>query len=451
MWVGDGAGASCGQGCGFGVAAGCLAAFAWLQGGIEYPLLKGAHQNDHPGLTCTSRHFWQAIAALPERRVLRRPRVRARRASISRISSCRKPQAGQGHAFAFARARRPGPWRAPRDAHQGVLFMTAPSNHHDASLDLLAHNQAAWDQQAAQDCEWSRPVTPEIIAAARGGDLSAARLTPEPLPRGWLDAVRGLRILCLACAGGQQAPVLAAAGADVTVFDLSEGQLDQDRAVARREGLALTAVQGDMRDLSASTIRPSTWCSTPSPTCTCPTCGPCGASAFACCGRGPAAVQLLQPGGVRGRPRSAIRGAGPDPAGARAALRGHAAPGRRGAGCQRARGEALVFGHTLQDQIGGQLDAGFLLAGFRSAPAPAALRDRWLSADLPGHLGRQAGLSAPAGAAISPARAGRCCRARPARAPGAGCPDRHRPASATAVPGPAGPSDASANGWCSGR
>lgn len=129
--------------------------------------------------------------------------------------------------------------------------MTAPSNHHDASLDLLAHNQAAWDQQAAQDCEWSRPVTPEIIAAARGGDLSAARLTPEPLPRGWLDAVRGLRILCLACAGGQQAPVLAAAGADVTVFDLSEGQLDQDRAVARREGLALTAVQGDMRDLSA--------------------------------------------------------------------------------------------------------------------------------------------------------------------------------------------------------
>ena len=143
--------------------------------------------------------------------------------------------------------------------------MTASSNHHDASLDLLAHNQAAWDQQAAQDCEWSRPVTPEIIAAARGGDLSAARLTPEPLPRGWLDAVRGLRILCLACAGGQQAPVRG--GADVTVFDLSEGQLDQDRAVARREGLALTAVR--CATCRPSTIRPSTWCSTPSPTCTC--------------------------------------------------------------------------------------------------------------------------------------------------------------------------------------
>ena len=74
--------------------------------------------------------------------------------------------------------------------------MTAPSNHHDASLDLLAHNQAAWDQQAAQDCEWSRPVTPEIIAAARGGDLSAARLTPERCrAAGWTRSVA-----CASCA-----------------------------------------------------------------------------------------------------------------------------------------------------------------------------------------------------------------------------------------------------------
>ncbi|MCG2596992.1 MAG: hypothetical protein KBO59_05630, partial [Achromobacter sp.] len=40
------------------------------------------------------------------------------------------------------------------------------------------------------------------------------------------------------------------------------------------------------------------------------------------------------------------------------------------AGDARARGEALVFGHTLQDQIGGQLDAGFLLAGFHEDRQP---------------------------------------------------------------------------------
>lgn len=44
--------------------------------------------------------------------------------------------------------------------------------------------------------------------------------------------------------------MLAAAGAHVTVFDLSEQQLAQDRMVAERNGLQLSTVQGDMRDLA---------------------------------------------------------------------------------------------------------------------------------------------------------------------------------------------------------
>lgn len=116
------------------------------------------------------------------------------------------------------------------------------------SIDILAHNTAAWNQQAAKSCDWSRPVDSAEIARARAGSWQA-RLTPGPLPAGWLDDVRGLRILCLASGGGQQAPILAAAGAQVTVFDASAGQLAQDRHVAEREGLALTCVQGDMRDL----------------------------------------------------------------------------------------------------------------------------------------------------------------------------------------------------------
>jgi SAM-dependent methyltransferase len=60
-----------------------------------------------------------------------------------------------------------------------------------------------------------------------------------------------VRVLGLASAGGQQLPLLAAAGAHVTSFDLSPLQLAQDRAVADREGLALETVEGDMRDLSA--------------------------------------------------------------------------------------------------------------------------------------------------------------------------------------------------------
>ena len=74
-------------------------------------------------------------------------------------------------------------------------------------IDILAHNTAAWNLQAAKDCDWSRPVDSAEIARARAGSWQA-RLTPGPLPAGWLDDVRGLRILCLAGGGGQQGPFL---------------------------------------------------------------------------------------------------------------------------------------------------------------------------------------------------------------------------------------------------
>jgi 2-polyprenyl-3-methyl-5-hydroxy-6-metoxy-1,4-benzoquinol methylase len=102
-------------------------------------------------------------------------------------------------------------------------------------LDLLAHNRASWDQQAIDQQEWSRPVSRELIAAARNGHWDV-HLTPGPMPREWLGDLQGKRVLGLASAGGQQGPLLAVAGARVTLFDLSDQQLKQDRLVAEREG-----------------------------------------------------------------------------------------------------------------------------------------------------------------------------------------------------------------------
>jgi ubiquinone/menaquinone biosynthesis C-methylase UbiE len=62
--------------------------------------------------------------------------------------------------------------------------------------------------------------------------------------------MQGLNLLALASGGGQQAPIFAAAGANVTVLDNSPRQLDRDREVAEREGLQIRLVEGDMRDLS---------------------------------------------------------------------------------------------------------------------------------------------------------------------------------------------------------
>lgn len=116
-------------------------------------------------------------------------------------------------------------------------------------FDVLNHNEQAWDVQALSQNEWSKPVTAEFIAQVKRGDWNI-HLTPTPLNKEWLGDVSGKRILCLASAGGQQGPTLAALGAEVTVYDLSREQLNQDDFVAQRDGLKLNTVQGDMTDLS---------------------------------------------------------------------------------------------------------------------------------------------------------------------------------------------------------
>ena len=122
----------------------------------------------------------------------------------------------------------------------------------DENIDPVAHNRAAWDREVASDNEWTRPVAPDVIARARAGDWSVVLIGHEPVPRDWFPAdLAGAAVLCLASGGGQQGPVLAAAGAAVTVIDNSPAQLGRDQEVAAREGLAIATVLGDMRDLSS--------------------------------------------------------------------------------------------------------------------------------------------------------------------------------------------------------
>jgi len=119
-------------------------------------------------------------------------------------------------------------------------------------MDIRGHNREAWNRYVDEgQIEWTKPVSPEVIARARKGDFSILLTEKKPVPREWFPPLKGLEILCLASGGGQQGPVLAAAGGNVTVFDNSPRQLDQDRFVAEREGLELRLVEGDMRDLSA--------------------------------------------------------------------------------------------------------------------------------------------------------------------------------------------------------
>lgn len=119
------------------------------------------------------------------------------------------------------------------------------------TINVREYNSRAWDKAVERGSEWTIPVTSEEIAAARAGDWRVI-LTPEKaVPRAWFPAdMQGVELLCLAGGGGQQSPILAAAGANVTVLDNSPEQLARDQLVAEREKLAIELVAGDMRDLS---------------------------------------------------------------------------------------------------------------------------------------------------------------------------------------------------------
>ena len=115
--------------------------------------------------------------------------------------------------------------------------------------DFIAHNQRAWDTQAKANVPWSQPVSSEVVEKAKQG-IWDLYVLPTPIEKDWIGDIKGKKVLCLASAGGQQGPILAALGAEVTVFDLSLEQLQKDKDVAERDQLNLVVHQGDMRDLS---------------------------------------------------------------------------------------------------------------------------------------------------------------------------------------------------------
>src|SRR4030095_14050801 len=97
----------------------------------------------------------------------------------------------------------------------------------DRPENYLEYNRNAWNHQVKSGNRWTLPVSEEIIDAARNGEWGVVLTPNKKMPMNWFPA-KGSKVLGLASAGGQQGPVLAAAGYDVTVFDNSPAQLEVD-------------------------------------------------------------------------------------------------------------------------------------------------------------------------------------------------------------------------------
>jgi SAM-dependent methyltransferase len=230
-------------------------------------------------------------------------------------------------------------------------------------MNIREHNRRAWDAEVERGNEWTVPVSRERIEEARQGRWSIRLSEQKPAPREWFpEELRGLEVLCLASGGGQQAPILSAMGARVTVLDNSPRQLAQDRAVAEREGLDLVTVEGDMADLSVFADESFDLIYHPVSNLFVPDVRPVWREAFRVLRRGGSMLAgFLNPAFFIFDQKLAERGV--------LEVR-HTLPysdAESLSEAERARRVAerdvFEFSHTLTDLIGGQLDAGFLLTG----------------------------------------------------------------------------------------
>jgi SAM-dependent methyltransferase len=230
-------------------------------------------------------------------------------------------------------------------------------------VDVTEHNRDAWNRWVEQGNRWTIPVSPAEIAAAREGEWQVFLTPSRPVPGEWLGDVRGARILCLASGGGQQGPTLAAAGALVTVLDNSPRQLDRDREVAARESLDLETELGVMTDLSRFADGVFDLVFQPVSNVFVPDVQPVWQECF----------RVLRAGGhlLAGFANPIVYMIDEEEATAGRLILRHPLPysdldnlppeqlERRIEA-----GEPLEFGHTLADQLGGQIEAGFMISGF---------------------------------------------------------------------------------------
>ncbi|MGD1821498.1 MAG: class I SAM-dependent methyltransferase [Pleomorphochaeta sp.] len=111
-------------------------------------------------------------------------------------------------------------------------------------------NSKAWDSEVNNKNFWTLPVTKEELQKAKNGEINIY-LTPGKFVKNeWVKDVKNKKILALACGGGQQAIIFAAANNEVTVLDNSEKQLLQDKKTAEHFNLDITIKKADMQDLS---------------------------------------------------------------------------------------------------------------------------------------------------------------------------------------------------------
>ena len=113
-------------------------------------------------------------------------------------------------------------------------------------MDYQKINAEVISQWCREGWEWGKPIGHETYVKATQGEWGVYLTPTKVVPHAWFGELQGKKVLGLASGGGQQMPIFAALGAECTVLDYSDAQCESERMVAEREGYAIEILQADM-------------------------------------------------------------------------------------------------------------------------------------------------------------------------------------------------------------
>ena len=107
-------------------------------------------------------------------------------------------------------------------------------------------NAETIDRWIEEGWEWGKPVNHETYINAKNGKWNVLLTPVKSVPHEWFGEMKGKKLLGLASGGGQQIPIFSALGAECTVLDYSDRQLKSEEEVSKREGYQVEIVKADM-------------------------------------------------------------------------------------------------------------------------------------------------------------------------------------------------------------
>ena len=107
-------------------------------------------------------------------------------------------------------------------------------------------NAETIDRWIEEGWTWGMPISHETFLNAKNGKWDVQLTPTKTVPHEWFPDLKGKKVLGLASGGAQQMPIFAALGAKCTILDYSLKQLESERMVAEREGYEIEIIRADM-------------------------------------------------------------------------------------------------------------------------------------------------------------------------------------------------------------